>query len=534
MNLFLNYPRDQTWGNLGGFFSKNEKKLMRNRYQTLHIVPNILGSLFIVLAGFLIIPLLVVFLSGEIYQGYRTFFAFLLPCFLSFSLGIIFKTLFRRGDPTNVQAMLICSLGWIGFSAIGAVPFVIGINTSYLNGFFETMSGFTTTGITMFTGLDQMPRSILFWRGLTQWVGGLGILTFFLVVTHRGEGGHRLFGAESHKIGVERPVPGLANTLKILWGSYAGFTLIISLGLLAARLPLFDSICHSFTALSTGGFSPYDASIEHYRSSGYANYIWIEYILIVGMVMGGTNFLIHYRVLKGKWKALFDNLEMRYWWGFISVFVIIILGERLIKLESPVGIPFVNLDFWRRIEENFRLVLFQVVSIITTTGFATRDISGPFFGQVAKQLFLIMMVIGGCVGSTGGGIKVLRVGVLAKLIRREVFRLRTPRQSISAVIIDGKPIEANEIYRISGLFFAWVILLILGGCVTTFLSNLDAYSAFSGMFSALGNIGPCYIPVEVMGQLHPGIKIVYIFGMLAGRLEILPVLLIFSRKAWQS
>lgn len=507
---------------------------MRNRFRTISGVLNILGSLLILLSIFLMCPIIVVFLDGEISQNLWTLCAFIVPILLSLSLGILFRNLFSRKNPTSVQAMLICSLGWLGFSAIGALPFVVGIHASYLNGFFEAMSGFTTTGITMFTGLDQLPKSILFWRSLTQWIGGLGILTFFLAVTYKGEGAHRLFGAESHKIGAERPVPSLINTLKILWGIYTLFTLVIIVSLLIAGMSFFDSICHSFTALSTGGFSPHDASIEHYRILSHHNFIWIEYILILGMLMGGTNFLIHYRVLRGNWKSLYDNTEMKYWWGFIITFVIVILIERIIKVESLVSISLNNPHLLGHLEETFRTVLFQVTSIITTTGFSTRDIGSPFFGHVAKQLFLIMMVIGGCVGSTGGGLKVFRVTILVKLIRRELFRLRTPPKSISAIIIDHKAIDANEIYRVSGLFFTWIVLLIFGGCVTALLSHLNSYSAFSGMFSALGNIGPCYIPVKTMGQLHPIIKVVYIFGMLAGRLEILPVLLIFSRKAWQS
>jgi trk system potassium uptake protein TrkH len=193
-----------------------------------------------------------------------------------------------------------------------------------------------------------------------------------------------------------------------------------------------------------------------------------------------------------------------------------------------------TIAWWKQLEENGRLVLFQVISILTTTGFGTRDIGSAFFGHGAKQLFLVMMVVGGCVGSTGGGIKILRVSILLKLIRRELFRLRTPSRSISTIFIDGKPLAKNEVYRVSGLFFTWIVLLVFGGCVTAFLSELDGYQAFSGMFSALGNIGPCYIPVQANGLLHPVIKLVYIFGMLAGRLEILPVLLLFSPKAWRS
>jgi len=252
-----------------------------------------------------------------------------------------------------------------------------------------------------------------------------------------------------------------------------------------------------------------------------------KYILILGMIMGGINFLIHYRVLKGQPKALFDNKEMRYWWGFIAVFILIIIVERYFKIRSETR--------WSAatVEEIFRTTAFQVVSIITTTGFGTRDIGSPYFGFAAKQLFLVMMVIGGCVGSTGGGIKVLRISILTQIIRREIFRLRTQPRAISKVIIDDKPVENDELLRVSSLFFTWIIFLVIGGLCTALLSNYDAIQSFSGMFSALGNNGPCYIPYQEMGLLNPLIKIVYICGMLAGRSEILPVLLLFSRKAWR-
>jgi trk system potassium uptake protein TrkH len=299
-------------------------------------------------------------------------------------------------------------------------------------------------------------------------------------------------------------------------------------------MPLFDSICHSFTTLSTGGFSPHDASIEYYRLSGYPNYVWFDYVITLGMLMGGTSFVIHYRVLKGSWKAWFDNIEARYWWSLIGIFVALILFERFVRIAPLTHFSATSLDFWRRLEEDFRLVLFQVVSILTTTGFGTRDINTPFFGEAARQFFLVMMVIGGCVGSTGGGIKVLRIAIMGKLIRREVYRLRVPPRAINSVIIDGELVELDEIQRVGGLFFMWIVLLIFGGGVTEYLSHHSGYAALSGMFSALGNIGPCYIPVAEMGQLHPVIKVVYILGMLAGRLEILPVLLLFSLKAWRS
>jgi trk system potassium uptake protein TrkH len=507
---------------------------MRRRALTLKIVLRFCGPLLIALGCFLTLPLIFVLVCGEFHQDSLTLRAFVLPGAFSLLLGILLKRIFREANPNRLQATLICCVGWLGFSAIGALPYVIGIDSTYLDGFFEAMSGFTTTGITMYTGLDHMPKSIIFWRALTQWVGGLGILTMFMAVVSKGGSSHRLLGAESHKIDVDRPVPGLANTIRILFSIYIGFTCLIAAGLFIFDMPFFDSICHSFTALSTGGFSPYDASIEYYRLAGHPHYIWFEYILIVGMLLGGTSFVIHYRLYKGSWGALIDNTEARYWWSMIGVFVALILIERVVRIEHLSGISLTSPDFWRRTEEDFRIVLFQVVSIITTTGFGTRDIASSFFGEAARQLFLIMMVIGGCVGSTSGGIKILRIAILGRLIRREVYRLRVPSRAITAVIIDGEPVDLDEIQRVGGIFFAWITLLILGGGITEFLSHYNGYQALSGMFSALGNVGPCYIPVEGMGQLHPLIKIVYIMGMLAGRLEILPVLLLFSPKAWRS
>lgn len=495
------------------------------RFHNVHVVLHFLGSTFFVLTVLLLIPLVVAILTGEIYD-ITIVKAFVYPAALSLTSGILLVFFFKGSTPNALQAMLICGVGWVTFSAVGALPYLIGVHASFVNSFFEAVSGFTTTGITMFAGLDAMPRTILFWRSFTQWLGGIGILSFFLVVAFRGGGAHRLFGAESHKIEMRRPVPGLYNTMKILWIIYAGFTGIIVLALLLAGATAFDSVCHSFTALSTGGFSPYDASIAHYALINHPHYKLIEYILIVGMLLGGTNFLIHYRVLKGNTKALWDNTEMKYWWGFIFLFVAIIFVERgkAVSLFSSVA----------SLEGNFRTVLFQVTAIITTTGFGTQDIGSPFFGAVARQLFLVMMVIGGCVGSTGGGLKVLRIAMLEKLIHREMYRLRTPRRAISTVVIDGQPVDMDEIQRVSALFFTWIVLLIFGGVVTASLSSLGGYESLSGMFSAVGNIGPSFISVQQMIQLSPVVKMVYIFGMLAGRLEILPVLLLFTPGAWYS
>jgi trk system potassium uptake protein TrkH len=499
---------------------------MRNRFRRLGYVLNVQAYLLETLGVIGLTPLIVVFLywdGGQ--EGPRTILAFLLPSALSILGGRYLRSVFKpeAADPTG--SMIVCALGWVIASAVGAFPFVIGAGSSYLNAYFEAMSGFTTTGITLFEGLDGMARSILFWRALTQWVGGIGILSFFLVVTFRGSGAHHIFGAESHKISATRPAPGLFHTLKILWGIYGIFTLVSAVALRFEGMPLFDSICHSMTALSTGGFSPHDASIGYYAAGGYRHYRLIEYTVVGAMMLGGINFLVHYRVLTRDFRALWDNAEIRWWWCLVGGFTILVMVNHLQRFgwdPAPA-----------HLERIFRVSLFQVTSILTTTGFATQDIASGFFPALAKQLFLVMMLIGGCVGSTGGGLKVMRVVLLGRLMIREVFKLRVPRAASTSLIVDRRPVSDEESHRTAALFFMWVVLLAVGGGITALLSQQGPLESVSGMFSALGNIGPCYMSVGDMIGLHPVVKLTYIFGMLAGRLEILPVLLLFSRKAWR-
>jgi len=483
----------------------------------------------------LLFPLIVViFYWGQKGDGWITATAFVISSLISFSLGMVLRHKFESDKLDTTGSMLMCALGWLFASAIGALPFIIGIRANYLDACFEAMSGFTTTGITVFSGLDNLPRSILFWRALTQWLGGVGILSFFLLVISQSGGAHHMFGAESHKISSVRPAPGLFNTLRILWAIYAFLTILAIAILALAKMPVFDSICHALTALSTGGFSPHDSSIGFYRLSGHPNYRLIEYTVIFFMMLGGINFLVHYRVLTGDFKALWDNTEIRYWWRFVVGFTAIIIIDRLYK-SGAFGALFrdgtaINLG---EFEQTFRHSLFQVMSILTTTGFGTKDIGSDFFGALSKQLFLAMMVIGGCVGSTGGGFKVMRVAILNRLIIRELFKLRIPGRVSTGVVVDKKIVPEDEVDRIAALFFTWMALLLVGGGITALFSHLGPWESFSGMFSAMGNIGPCYISVPDMIAIHPIVKLTYIFGMLAGRLEILPVLLLFSRKAWK-
>jgi len=495
---------------------------------------NLTGSLLLVLSALLLIPLVFVSLNWHSdTESWRTLLAFVVPAAGSLLLGFLLMRLFRPKPLDTTGSMLLCAISWLVASGIGAVPFVIGLGQGYLNSYFEAMSGFTTTGITVFSNLDAMPQSILFWRSLTQWLGGIGILSFFLVVTY-GSGAHHLFGAESHKISSGRPRPGLFSTLKLLWLIYTLFTVLAATAYALEKMPIFDSICHALTTLSTGGYSPHDASIEFYRQAGHPHYKIIEYTVTFFMMLGGINFLVHYRVLTGDIRALWDNIEVRYWWRMILAFTGIIIIDHMHKSGALAqlftkGGQMTLAEF----EEIFRTTIFQVIGILTTTGFGTKDIGGDFFGAVSKQLFLIMMVIGGCVGSTGGGFKVLRVAILNRLMMRELFKIRTSPRAVSPLTIDNKPVPADEVHRVSALFFTWIVFLLVGGAVTALFSRHGPWESLSGMFSALGNIGPCYISVQQMIEISPVVKITYIIGMLAGRLEILPVLLLFSRRSWR-
>lgn len=492
-----------------------------NVLTTLNDISGYIGALLWVFGFIVLIPLTILPFFSPDPIVVSDLIPFLVPSALAVFFGFFLKRAFSFPQLSGREALLVVTLGWICTSLFGALPFTLALDVGFLDSFFESMSGFTTTGITMFSGLDSMPHTILFWRSFTEWIGGLGILTFFLLLVFRGGTAHQLFKAESHKVLSERPAPGMFSTLKILWSIYGLFTGLTVLVLVAEGVPIFDALNHAMTALSTGGFTPHDSSVDYFRQSEFANYRLIEWTLILSMVLGGTSFVVHYRILRGELSALWSSAEIRLWWKLIGG------GFLLVVISHVAQYGLANLG------EVSRYSLFQVVSIITTTGFATKSIADPFFPTLAKQVFLISMVIGGCVGSTSGGVKVLRIDVLGKMIKREFRKLVLPERAVTPLIVDGKELPGEEIRRISALFFAWVSLLVLGGMITALLSDLPAYAAFSGMFSALGNIGPTYIPHAKMMSLHPIIKLTYILGMLAGRLEILPVVLLFMKRAWR-
>lgn len=490
-------------------------------------------SLILIAGGIL---LCVPFVVGFLYREYsiidKLLRGFILPGSISVLFGVSGVFIFDAHKLSLKDSMFICSLSWLVFAIIGGFPYVQILDVSYINAIFEAMSGFTTTGITLMADLDKMPHSILFWRALTQWIGGLGILSMFVLLGFKGgTASNKLFLAESHKVGARKLSPGIFHTAKALWTIYILFTLAEILILLFLKVDFFDAVTHSFTTLSTGGYSIYNDSIAHYRMAGYAHYHLIELTYMFFMLLGGINFLIHFRYLKGNIKSLWDNTEMRYLWfillgGIILIFIGCSRNNNLLYYYKDATLAFGIKAILLHVKD----IGFQSISILTTTGYATRDINSVYFAAIAKQLFLVFMIIGGCAGSTGGGVKIIRVAILTKLVKTRLYKLNTSRLTNVPLTIDREIVDEDEVQRVSTIFFTWILLLIIGGGITALFSHLSGWESFSGMFSAMGNIGPCYISAREMIGLHPFVKGTYIFGMLAGRLEIFPVLIIFSRK----
>jgi trk system potassium uptake protein TrkH len=473
-------------------------------------------------AGSLLVPLGFAALFGEVGQDHRPVLAFAAPAGGAAALGVAMLFLRRRARGLGeVSAMLLCGASWISVSIVGAIPYMVGLHSGIVDALFESSSGFTTTGITMFAGLDEMPHSILLWRAMTQWIGGLGILSFVLAMLKSRPNLHALLSAESHKIAAPRPEPGVWHTLRILLLIYIGLTVLVAVALMLAGMSSFDAICHSLTTLSTGGFSTHDASIAHYEAAGVGNAALIEYILIVGMLAGGTSFLVHYRVLRGEGRAFFDRGETRLWWTILLVAVGLVAIERY--GNGTLG----------AVGDGVRSTVFQVVAVATTTGFATEDIAGAHYGAAARQIFLVLMFFGGMVSSTAGGVKTLRVLLLGGVFGRLLFRVLAPRGARTSVRYAGALVSESELSRVMALFFAWLAFLFIGSIATALATSHGAVESASGMFSALNNIGPCYISVHDMAGLPVSVKLLYMVAMLAGRLELLPIVLLFVPRAWR-
>lgn len=464
--------------------------------EDLKVILRDMGSILLVIGYIMLIPLTVAYLSGE----EEFYFAFLYPSFFAIWIGIILRWSFRNAMETLLKhAMLTAGLAWLIVSLVGAIPYTY-LGMGFLDSYFESISGFTTTGMTVIADIDDLPKSILFWRAMTEWIGGVGVIMLFLVVLMQSRTVMaRFYMAEAR---TERIKPAISTTVTYIWRIYLLLTFVGALLYYIAGMDSFDAITHAFTALSTGGFSTHSASISYYNSIG------IEVVSILLMITGGISFVVLYRVLTGDKKAPFRNPEVR------AYFTIILIGS------LAVSFNLINQKQYPVLEA-LRYGVFQTVAIITTTGFATQELSQ--WPDFSKIILLLLMASGACIGSTGGGFKVLRILILLKHGYQEMMKNLLPGRAVVTLKIGEKPIESEDVFRISGLFFLFLTFLLGGGMIFSLL-GYDALSAMSLSFSALSNVGPVFLPSADWYALSDIAKTVLIIQMWAGRLEIFPAL----------
>lgn len=422
----------------------------------------------------------------------------------------------KKPDNRSIYAKegyVIVAFTWVLMSLFGALPFTLsGHIPSFIDAFFETVSGFTTTGSTILTNVEALPKSLLFWRSFTHWIGGMGILVFVIAIMPKTENSSmHVMRAEVPGPTVGKLVSKLGASARILYGIYGGLSAIQVILLLAGGMPVFDSIVSTFATAGTGGFGILNNSIEGYNS------LYAEMVIAVFMLIFGINFNLYYLFLIRRFKQAFKSEELRWYFGIVAGSVLII-ALSLITSKHSVG-------------ESFRYSFFQVASIITTTGFSSTD-----FGKwpiIAQVILVFLMFVGACAGSTGGGIKVSRLVILVKSGMRDIKKAINPR-SVETVKVDKQTVEEPVVKSVSVFFATYIIVLAVSALIVS-LDGRDLTTTFTSVIACIGNIGPGLGAVGPTGNFANFSilsKIVLSFDMLAGRLELIPMLMIFTPYAW--
>lgn len=413
------------------------------------------------------------------------------------------------------EGFAIVTFGWTVVSLFGSLPFILsGAIPSFTDAYFETISGFTTTGASILTDIESVPHGILFWRSLTQWIGGLGIILLSIAILPLlGIGGMQLFRAEVPGITVEKLTPRISQTARILWLVYVLLTVAQTLLLYLGGMSLYDAICHSLTTVSTGGFSTKNTSIAHFQSA------YIEMVVIVFMVLAGSSFALHFRALRGDYKGYVRDNE------FVFFIFLVVFIPFLIFLGIPSNLS-------DSIMTGVRAAVFQTISIITTTGFVTANYG--LWLPAAQLILLILMFTGACTGSTAGGIKLVRILILLKNSINQMKALIHPK-AVILVRHNGKRVEQNIILDVLSFFILFFLLFLFATIMMTML-GLDVATAAGSVASAMGNIGPAFGttgPIHNYAHIPVLGKWILMFCMLAGRLELFTVLLLFTPAFWK-
>jgi trk system potassium uptake protein TrkH len=435
----------------------------------------------------------------------------------------------KRKELHKRDGYVIVTFGWIFMSLVGTLPYIVtGAIPSFTDAFFETMSGYTTTGASILNDIESIPYGVLFWRSITHWIGGMGIIVLAIAILPLlGIGGMELFSAEAPGPSSDKLHPRITDTAKRLWLIYVGYTVAEAILLKLAGMSLFDAVNHSLSTLSTGGFSTKNASMAYWNDQPL-----IQYIVIVFMFLAGTNFVLSYFAFKTKFSKILQNEEFKFY--IISIVIFTLMASLIIYFQTDITQSTVNHPMvWGRYESSFRHSAFQIIAIITTTGFVSADYTlwTPFL----TVFFFGLMFLGGSAGSTAGGIKIVRHIILIKNGLIEFKRSLHPR-AVLPVRYNTKAVQQPIVLNILGFFILYFLSFIIGVLVFSLL-GLDFQTALGGAASSLGNIGPALGdlgPVNNHASLSNPAKWWSAFLMLIGRLELFTVLILLTPYFWRN
>ncbi|MDC7225968.1 MAG: TrkH family potassium uptake protein [Spirochaetales bacterium] len=470
----------------------------------------------VVVSAFMIIPAGIAASAGEMLE----FYSFLGTILLVWIFASVYILVTRRA-PNRVlssrDGFFFVTSSWILAAGFGAIPmWISGTIPSYTDAYFEIMSGFTTTGASILTDIEALPRSILFWRSLTHWLGGMGIVVLVVaLIPLLGAGGTKLVGAESPGPSVDKFTPKIRNNALILWLIYLGLSVIEIILLMLGGMDLFDASTHTFGTMATGGFSPKAASVGHYNSA------YIDAIITIFMVLAGCNFALYYKAMSGKLRDVFRDGEFRAYLGIFFIVAILISINLMLKgdgYDTP--------------GRAFRYASFQTATIITTTGYATCDFE--LWPNFSKVLLFFLMFIGGCSGSTGGGIKVIRIVTVAKLALNNIKYMLHPR-GVFSLKVGNTQIRKEVVYTIAG-FFGLYIFTILFSTIVVSTCGTDIETSLTTALVTVGNIGPGFGKIGPTENyfFFPGyIKWFLSLAMMAGRLELFTVFALLTPQFWR-
>lgn len=488
------------------------------------IIFHIMGLLLLCNGGFM---LLAAFVSGFYKDGATLDISMAAIVTMLVGVMAMFYTRGHRKEVKRKEGYIIVTFGWLIMSISGVLPYIFsGTIPDITNAFFETISGYTTTGASILNDIESLPEGILFWRSLTHWIGGMGIIVLAIAILPLlGIGGMQLFAAEAPGPGGDKLHPRITDTAKRLWLIYVGYTVAETILLKLAGMSFFDAANHALATLSTGGFSTKNTSVAYWN-----NQPLIQYIIIVFMFLAGTNFVLSYFAFTGKVQRIIKDEEFKVYSFFIIAFTIV--ATLIVWLQADVPVSDYHPKVLGEVESSFRHSLFQVIAIVTTTGFVTADFTNwtPFL----TVFFFGLMFLGGSAGSTSGGIKVMRHLLIIKNGILE-FKRTLHTNAIIPVRYNNKTVTEHIVYNIIAFFVLYMLLFIIGALVLGFL-GLDFESAVGGAASSLGNVGPA------LGELNPVVNFNELpdfgkwwcgFLMLLGRLELFTVLIIMTPYFWK-